>query len=140
METQFDEHSESPQPRPSVPWQYSLRALFVLMAVTSICLAIGVQFAGVMAALLVFGLIQAALLLAADWLIRPANRRWLALVTATSWTIVGSALFILGTRQVSQLSGGGDKRLAWTGATALIAVGALCYLVAIRRWRQLTSD
>ena len=122
------------------PWQFSLRSLLIVTAVVSVCLAIGVHFAGAMAVVIAFGAIQAGMLLAADWLICPAQRRVLAFVTAGSWSILGSGLIVLGGREAYQLSGTTDEGISRISALCLIIGGAFCYYVASKRWRRLTRQ
>jgi hypothetical protein len=137
-----DRHDESSFPRP-VPaeWQFSLKSLFVVTTFMSIAMALGTVFLGVALALLVIVLVQVAALLLADWLIRPANRRILAFVTAGSWIIFGSGMLIVAARfaldpaQREQL---GDT--AWPICT-FFAIGAgICYWCGRLRWRQLTAS
>jgi ABC-type Mn2+/Zn2+ transport system permease subunit len=108
--------------------QFSLRWLLLLTTVASVCLAIGVYFAGVMLVVVAFGLLQVATLVAADWLIRPENRRWLAMLTAASWTVVGSGFLMVVATDVGP----------WM-AVACIFIGGVCFLLAARRWKQLTG-
>jgi hypothetical protein len=113
--------------------------LLAVVAIVSVCLAIGGQFAGLMLVLVAFGLIQAGMLLAAGWLIRPQNRKWLAIVTAVSWTIVGSGLLVLGTQEACRIPNNGTIGLAGSVGIMLIVVGVFCYGLAFRRWRQLAA-
>ena len=135
-------HSEiaSTDARPKAPrWQFSLRSLLVVTALVSVCLAIGVHFAGFMFALVLIGLIQAATLLSADWLIRRENRRALAFVTSGSWIVLGSGLVILGGREMFSLLGAKGETAAWMFSSGLVATGAYCYYLASKRWRSLTQ-
>jgi hypothetical protein len=134
-----DKTPDDIQPQTHVPWQYSLKGLFIVVAVVSICLAIGVHFAGWMFLLLAFGVIQAGTLFAADWLIRPQNRKWLAIVTAISWTIVGSGFLALGTRAAYGVPYAGITRLSASVGILLITAGVICYGVVFRQWQQLAT-
>jgi hypothetical protein len=137
-----DSPDELSFPRP-VPteWQFSLKSLFVVTTVLSIAMALGTVFLGVALALFVFVLVQVATLLLADWLIRPANRRILAFVTAGSWIIFGSGMLIVAARfaldpaQREQL---GDT--VWPICIFFAICAAFCYWCARMRWRQLTAS
>jgi hypothetical protein len=121
---------------PQTPsWQFSLRTLLIVTAFVSICLAIGVHFAGILFALAFAAVIQAAMLLSADWLIRPQNRRALAFVTAGSWIVLGSGLLIIGIREILMRIGG---TAGWVFASGMVAMGIYCYYIAAKRWRRLT--
>jgi hypothetical protein len=124
---------------PNVPtWQFSLRSLLIATALVSVCLAIGVYITGFMFALAVVALIQVATLLSADWLIRPQNRRALAFVTAGSWIVLGSALLVVGVREVFVFYGTKSEPARWMFAWLLVGIGILCYYVAAKRWRRLS--
>jgi hypothetical protein len=131
------EPSANAQPPAAPVWQFSLRTLLVVTALVSVCLAIGVHFAGFMFALVVIGLIQITTLLSADWLIRPENRRALAFVTAGSWIVLGSGILIIGIREVFLGIGTDGDAGAWIFAWCLIVIGLGCYYIAAKRWRRL---
>jgi hypothetical protein len=121
-------------------WQYSLRGLLLVITIASITLAVGVHFQGLMVAVVAIGIVQAAILLAGDWLIQRRNRWALALLTSVFWAIPGCGLLLLG---IGAAFGANavEKRGASAAVAALaIAAGAICYLMAVRRWRQLTAD
>ena len=126
-------------PAKTPAWQFSLRALLIATTIASACLAVGVHFAGFIFVVVVVGLIQAAMLLGADWLIRPANRRALAFVTAGSWIVLGSGLLIIGASQLYGAIGSNDAAAAWTLGSCLVAGGISCYYLAAKRWRSLTQ-
>jgi hypothetical protein len=136
-----DSHDESSSARP-VPaeLQFSLKSLFIVTTFLSIAMALGTGFLGVALALLVIVLVQVATLLLADWLIRPANRRILAFVTAGSWIIFGSGMLIVAARfaldpaQREQL---GD--MVWPISTFFAIGAAFCYWCGQIRWRQLNA-
>lgn len=118
-------------------WQFSLRSLLVLTTIVSICLAIGIHFAGFMFVLVAVGVTQVAMMLFADWLIRPENRRALAFATAGSWLVFGSGLFVAAIFDfVSAIMA---RRNGWSVHFAiLLALAALiCFYVASIRWRKL---
>jgi hypothetical protein len=122
-------------------WQFSVRDLLALTTVVSICLAVGTYFAGIIFALVALGIVQAALLLSADWLIWPQNRHLLAFVTAGAWLTTGSGLSILGIGQLIAplIVSDAYSELGWALGVAFIAAGVLCIYIAVRRWRQLSS-
>lgn len=128
------------RPVPS-DWQFSLKSLFVVTTVLSIAMALGTIFLGVALVLLVIVMVQVATLLLADWLIRPANRRILAFVTAGSWIIFGSGMLIVAARfafdpaQRDQL---GD--MVWPISTFFAIGAAFCYWCGRVRWQQLTAN
>jgi hypothetical protein len=121
------------------PWQFSLRSLLVVVTFVSVLLAIGVHLGGILVALIAVGILQAGILLSADWLIRPAHRRALAFVTAASWAIVGSS-FVIGAIVTSNeiVSNNTGSLLSWSFTISLFGAGALSYYVAMRRWQQLS--
>jgi hypothetical protein len=120
-------------------WQFSVRDLLIATTIISICLAVGVHFAGFMFVLIAIGVMQAAILLAGDWLIRPQNRRALAFATAGSWATVGSGLLVLLLSAVlNDQSLRSRSEAATLALEACLAVGCVtAYLVAAIRWRQL---
>lgn len=147
-------------------WQFSLRGLLLLTTLVSICLAIGVHFAGFMVVFIAIGVTQVTMMLCADWLIRPQNRRALAFATAASWTTIGSGLLILGVRALyaaaDTLNSSAYSTTSTQGVTlndeqelanfvhtaygassalgvSLTAAGVVCYIAAIVRWRQLSK-
>jgi hypothetical protein len=117
-------------------WQFSLRSLLIATALVSVILALGVHLTGFMFALVVIGLVQVATLLSADWLIRPQNRRALAFVTAGSWMVLGSGLFVVGVREALLRIGTDSSLAVWVFVWCLIGAGIGCYYVAARRWRR----
>jgi O-antigen/teichoic acid export membrane protein len=119
-------------------WQFSLRSLLIVTAIVSVCLAIGVHFAGVMFAIGVAAMVQVVMLLAGDWLIRPENRRALAFVTAGSWIVLGSGFLVVGARDIVTRIDTGSDSAVWIFASCLIGIGVVCYYVAAKRWRRLT--
>jgi hypothetical protein len=134
---------ESPRsavPPERTPWQYSLRGLLIVTTLVSICLAVGTYFAGVMFVLGVIAAIQVATLLAADWLIRPQNRRALAAVSSGSWMILGSGLIVIGARRLYLLLRDDGGAAAWIFAMCLAAAGFYCFHVAANRWRRLSGQ
>jgi len=126
------------KPTSDAPWQYSLKTFFGLTTIVSVCLAIGVHFAGFMLIVVVVGLMQAVILLSADWLIRPANRRALAFVTAGSWIVFGSGVAIIA---ITQFHGAitNQSRLQTLLATGLTFTAVICFYTAAHRWRTLTA-
>jgi len=120
-------------------WQFSVRDLLIATTIISICLAVGVHFAGFMFVLITIGVMQAAILLAGDWLIRPQNRRALAFATAGSWATVGSGLLVLlvGAVYQDQVTGTPQAIPAWLLEGCLAVGCAIAYVVAAIRWRQL---
>jgi hypothetical protein len=95
--------------------------------------------AGFLAVVILVVLVEVAVLLAAEWLIRPANRVALAFATAGSWIIVGSGIAIIGISQLAVAMESTDADKSWALGAGLVAVGVVCWLVAARRWRQLTA-
>jgi hypothetical protein len=120
-------------------WQFSIRDLLIATTIISICLAVGVHFAGFMFVLIALGVMQAAILLAGDWLIRPRNRRALAFATAASWATVGSGLLVLLVSTIfNEQSLRSRSEVATWALEACLAVGCvIAYVVAAIRWRQL---
>jgi hypothetical protein len=101
------------------------------------CLAIGVHYGGFAVVAAVAGLILAGAILSADWLIRPQNRRALAFVTASAWSVVGSGIVVLGVETIAATNRIGKSDLGWPIGAALVAAGLFCYALAVWRWRQL---
>lgn len=133
------ERTKSAGPAPS-EWRYSLRALLVTTTILSIAMALGTIFIGLILVALVVLLLQVIPLLAADWLIRPANRRALAFVTAGSWILVGSGLLILAARMALAADvQGANRAVSWGGGLISLVFAAASYAFAWRRWRQLTA-
>jgi len=142
METPLQNSTRPPQRNPSekTPLQFSVRALLIATAIVSLCLAVGVHFAGVVFVIVTVGLLQAATFLAADWLNQPANRSALAFVTAGTWLALGSGLIVIGGSQIYGVIGDDDATATWTLGLCLIAGGAFCYYIASRRWRGLSRE
>ena len=122
--------------------QFSVRDLLVLTTLVSVCLAIGVHYAGFMFVVIAIGLIQVGMLLSADWLIRPNHRKALGFVTAASWIILGSGLLILGFRMLYGDADSADQA-AYSASRILgvsfAAAGAVCYITAMIRWHRLSN-
>ena len=136
------EPNEQPASRPSL--QFSIRDLLALTVVVSICLAIGTYFAGLIFVVVVIGLTQTAMLLLADWLIRPQNRHILAFVTAASWITAGSGLITLGLSTIFGLNElslpvQSHRGLKWIVGSIFVVAGVACIVIASRRWRQLAA-
>jgi hypothetical protein len=126
--------------RPPTPAQFSLRSLLLLTTIVSIGLAIGVHFGGVMVVVVAAGLILADTLLSADWLIRPQNRRALAFVTASSWIIVGSGLFIGALHSIATGALARHDDWGWFFAGFLIVAAVASFYIASIRWRKLAAQ
>lgn len=118
-------------------WQFSLRGMLLLTTIVSICLAIGVHFAGFMAVFIAIGVVQVAALLSADWLIRPQNRRALAFVTASCWIVIGSGLFLGALRTIATAVLADQDSWGWLFASLLIVAALACFYLALQRWRKL---
>src|SRR6476620_390566 len=111
-------------------WQFSLRTLLLVTTGVSICLAMGSYFAGVAFVGFMLVLFEVAVLFSLEWVIRPANRRMLAFVAASSWIILGSGLLIVGFALAYGRLLAGDTGAVRIGI-ALIALAAVrCYFVA----------
>jgi hypothetical protein len=121
-------------------WQFSLRSLMIATTAVSVVMAFGMFFVGIAFVVFVVVLIQAATLLAADWLIRPANRRMLAFVTAGSWMVVGSGLLILGFKVASDILSRVSFHEMWVAVVLLLFMAACCYWFAWRSWKRLTAQ
>ena len=132
--------ADTPSRGPSTPpeWQFSLRSLFIVTTIVSIGLAVGNYFAGFMFVAGVVAMIQVAILFTADWLIRPANRRALAFVTAGSWIVMGSGVAIIA---ITQFHGAitNQSRLQALLAAGLTFTAVICFYTAAHRWRSLTA-
>jgi hypothetical protein len=120
-------------------WQFSLRNLLIAVTIISVWLAVGVHYVGFMFVLVPIIAVQAAMLLALDWLIRPQNRRALAFVTAGSWAVIGSGLLVLlGSTLLNEQALLSRSEAGTRVLEACLAVGGLvAYVVAAKRWRQL---
>ncbi len=117
-------------------FQFSTRDLLIATTIISAVLAIGVPFGGFAIVAVVIGLLQAIILLAGDWLIRPENRRALAFTTAISWITLGIGLVILAIDTVAIDDSEGP--FGWWILEGLLVLGAAgAFLMARRRWRQL---
>jgi hypothetical protein len=115
-------------------WQFSLRGMFVVTGVVAACLAAGYYFPTVVLVIVLLGLTQAAVAFAGDWLIRPANRRGLALLVAVSWLLLGSAFVLVGCVQLYRCIRGDVADWMWAVAFSFIAVGLYSHYLAYRRW------
>ncbi len=121
-------------------WQFSLRSLMVATTAVSVVMALGMYLVGVAFVVFVVVLIQAATLLAADWLIRPANRRMLAFVTAGSWMVAGSGLLLVGFKVAWDILFRVTVNEMWAGVLLLSFMATCCYWFAWRSWRRLTAQ
>jgi hypothetical protein len=128
--------------RVAVPreWQFSLRSLLLATTVVSICLAIGTYFAGIAFAAFVLILLQVVMLFSVDWLIRPANRRMLAFVTAGSWIILGSGMLTISFALAYDRLSSGDRSIFWAVIMLISLAAPFCYFVAWRRWKRLSAQ
>jgi hypothetical protein len=137
------ETKSTAEQNPDVPansaWQYSLRSLFVVTTVASIGLAIGVHYGGFVVVAVAAGLIFVGGLLAADWLIRPENRRPLAFVTASAWFVIGSGIAMLGVETFFRATSLGKQELGWSVGAIFVVAGLFCYGIALWRWRKLAT-
>jgi MFS family permease len=118
-------------------WQFSLKWLLALMTLASICLAIGVHFAGFMVVIVAVVAVQVMTMLCADWLIRPENRRALAFATSGSWIVIGCGLFVTALHSVVTAMLSGHDDWGWTFAVLMILAGLASFYVASLRWRKL---
>ena len=119
-------------------FQFSTRDLLIATTIISAVLAIGVPFGGFAIVAVVIGLLQAIVLLAGDWLIRPENRRALAFTTAISWITLGIGLVILAIDTVAQAIDDSASPFGWRILAGFLVLGAAgAFLMARRRWRQL---
>jgi hypothetical protein len=127
-------------------WQYSLRGLLVSTSIVSACLAVGTYLAGIAFAIFVLVLLQVALLLSVDWLIRPANRRLLAFITSGTWMLTGSGLLIIGATLILGFRTGGTlsksvgPEVLWTIGLIFAPAAAFSYWFGWRQWRRLTTQ
>jgi hypothetical protein len=132
---------EPPIQRP-VPkeWQFSLRSLLIATAAVSVVMVLGMYLAGIAFVVFVIILIQATTLIAGDWLIRPANRRLLAFVTAGSWMVAGSGLLMIDFQVMWDILFGITFSEMWAGVVVLSFMAAGCYWFAWRSWKRLTTQ
>lgn len=129
------------------PWQFSLRGLFVITAIVALCLGTGFYFPTAVAVVVACGLAQAAVVLAIDWLIRPARRRSLAVVIpgfwmlfgGACWMLVGGVLLVIGYLQLGQQIEPNSQHHMWLVAPVLMAAGMYCWYFAFRNWRKMTA-
>jgi hypothetical protein len=119
-------------------FQFSTRDLLIATTILSAVLAVGVPFGGFAVVAVVIGLLQAAILLAADWLIRPENRQALAFTTAVSWATLGSGLLVLAIHALVEASDSPGEASGMWMLEGFLAVGAAAsYLMALFRWRKI---
>jgi hypothetical protein len=121
-------------------WQFSLRSLLIVTAAVSVVMVLGMYLVGVAFVVFVIVLIQATILLAGDWLIRPANRRLLAFVTAGSWMVAGSGLLMIDLEVMWDILFGITFIEMWAGVVVLSFMAAGCYWFAWRSWKRLTAQ
>src|SRR5689334_18678320 len=126
--------SQSEVPR---QWQFSLRGLMFATAVVSVIMALGAYLVGAAFVIFVVVLVESASLLSFEWLIRPANRRFLAFTTAGCWAVLGSALLIIGVKVGCGIVMGSTDPEFWAAVIALSIFAVACYGFAWHRWRQL---
>jgi hypothetical protein len=131
-----------PRIQRSVPkeWQFSLRSLMIATTAVSVVMALGMFLVGIAFVVFAVVLIQAATLLAADWLIRPANRRMLAFVTAGSWMVAGSGLLLVDFKVASDILFRVTVSNMWVAVLLLSFMAACCYWFAWRSWKRLTAQ
>jgi hypothetical protein len=53
--------------------------------------------------------------------------------------VLGSGLVIVGVREVIVRIGTNSDMAVWIFAWCLISIGVICYYIAAKRWRRLTS-
>jgi hypothetical protein len=94
-------------------WQFSLRGMFVVTGIVATCLAAGYYFPTTVPVLVLIGLAQAAIVFAGDWLVRPTNRRTLAIVVALSWLLFGSTFILIGVFQLYRCIRGNAEEWMW---------------------------
>lgn len=121
-------------------WQYSLRGLLVVITIVSVSLTIAVHYQGLMVTIIAIGMVQATILLASDWLIQGRNRWALALLTSIFWAIPGCGLLLMGIGAAVGTNIVADRGASAAASALVIAAGAFCYFMAIRRWRQLNGE
>jgi hypothetical protein len=127
-DVQSEQRSESKR-----GWQYSLFGLLVVTTIVSICLALGVSFPRVAIAAVAVGLVQAAALYLADWLIRSRGGRTLKQVTSIMRAVLGTALLIIATA-VATAPAPHTSLLALMVAYVIGSIGLLCWILAWRYW------
>jgi hypothetical protein len=143
---------DDPKPTPTSrlekpPWQFSLRELFIVTAIVALCLGIGYLFPTTVTIVVMCGVVQAAIALAADWLIRPTRRRTLAFVTVAVWTtlgavcwlLLGGTLLLTGYLELDRDSNPDRIRGALITAIWLATAGACSWFLAFRNWRKMSA-
>jgi hypothetical protein len=136
--TDFPAASDLGTSAPSNSFQFSTRDLLIATTIISVVLAIGVPFGGFAIVAVVIGLLQAIILLAGDWLIRPENWRALAFTTAISWISLGIGLAIIAIDTVAQAIEPNANPFGWQILEGSLILGAIvALLMAWHRWRQL---
>jgi hypothetical protein len=122
--------------RDSMRWQFSLRGMFVVTGIVAACLAAGYYFPTAILVLLLLGLTQAAIVFAGDWLVRPTNRRPLAIVVALSWLLFGSTFTLIGVFQLYRCIRGNVADWLWMASLSFLAVGMYSCYLAYMRWKS----
>jgi hypothetical protein len=140
-DSQLNKNGEKPLVRSREGFQFSTRDLLIATTVISAAPAIGMPFGGFALVAAVIGLIQAIILLAGDWLIRPENRRALAFATAVSWATLGSGLLVLAIQALVEASDSPREASGMWMLEGSLAVGAAAsYLMALFRWRKIAAQ
>lgn len=138
IESAYDEpRIQHPVPK---EWQFSLRSLLIATAAASVVMVLGMYLAGIAFVVFVIVLMQAATLLASDWLIRPANRQLLAFITAGSWMVAGSGLLLIDLQVMWDILFGITFNEMWPGVAVLSFMAACCYWFAWRSWKRLNAQ
>ncbi len=117
-------------------WQFSLCGMLIVMTIIAISLAFARQYPRTMGVLLAVGIVQAAVLCGADWLVRAKNVKLLTIITAALWALAATGILALLAWQLTVSPAGNGFIFDGSVALIYIACSAFCYYIA---WRRLTK-
>jgi hypothetical protein len=114
--------------------------MFVVTGIVAACLAAGYYFPTAVLVVVSLGLMQVGIVVAGDWLIRPANRRRLALVISAAWLLLGCMSAFIGCFVLLRSIRAGADDSVWAASFSFLAAAIYFHYVAYSRWRKMKNS